>query len=139
MSLKKATCIPASEVRAKTEKISTFYEYKESYSKSESSGFDLGVISFGSSEETSWMLDNIYKYNYTMYYTNVRLSYVKLMLFEPQLNLTDEFRAAIAAMPCCHVGCETTESYIRKSIFGQFGYTYLNEILLGKVVFIRYS
>ncbi|UJR12390.1 hypothetical protein I4U23_016567 [Adineta vaga] len=127
------TCIPTSEVRAKTEKINTFYEYKESYSKSESSGVNLGIVSFGSSDETSWMLDNIYKYNYTMYYTYVRLSFVKLMLFAPQLNLTEEFRAAIAAMPCCHVGCEITESYIRKSIFDQFGYTYLNEILLGGV------
>lgn len=131
----KATCIPASDVRAKTEKISTFYEYKESYSKSESSGLSLGPISFGSSEETSWMLDNIYKYNYTMYYTSVRLSFVKLTLFAPRLNLTEAFRSVIAGMPCCHVGCETTESYIRKNIFHQFGYTYLNDILLGKFVF----
>ncbi|CAF4113940.1 unnamed protein product [Adineta steineri] len=128
-----AICIPSSEVKAKTEKISTFYEYKESYQKSESSGLSLGPISFGSSDETSWMLDNIYKYNYTMYYTYVRMSFVKLILFEPQLELTEEFRAAIAAMPCCHVGCETTESYIRKWIFEQFGYTYLNEITLGGV------
>ncbi|CAF1031723.1 unnamed protein product [Adineta steineri] len=127
------TCIPASEVNAKTEKISTFYEYKESYSKSESSGVNLGIVNFGSSDETSWMLDNIYKYNYTMYYTYVRMSFVKLMLFAPRLDLTEEFQAVIAAMPCCHIGCETTESYIQKSIFDQFGYTYLNEILLGGV------
>ncbi|CAF4008929.1 unnamed protein product, partial [Rotaria sp. Silwood1] len=50
------------------------------------------------------------------------------MLFAPRLDLTEEFQAVIAAMPCCHIGCETTESYIRKSIFDQFGYTYLNEI-----------
>ena len=98
----------------------------------------MGVISFGSSDETSWMLDNIYKYNYTMYYTHVRMSFVKLMLFAPRLNLTEEFQAAIAAMPCCHVGCETTESYIRKSIFNQFGYMYLNEILLGNVHFLSF-
>ena len=67
-----------------------------------------------------------------MYYTYVRLSFVKLILFEPRLELTDDFRATIAAMPCCHVGCETTELYIRKNIFDRFGYTYLNEILLGK-------
>ena len=129
------TCIESSDVQANTEKISNYDELKESYSKASSSGggINLGLISFqyGESEQTTKMIDDIYVYGYTLFYTYAIRSYVKLTSYVDRLELTDAFRETIINMPCCSNTSET-EEYINNKIFSVFGYAYMSEIILGK-------
>ena len=129
------TCVQSNDTTAKTERISTYDELNESYRKGSSSGIGLGSgpISFqyGESEQTTKMLTDIYIYNYTLFYTYVTMSYIKLSSTIPFLQLSDIFRATINDMPCCD-NQTLTEEYIEERILNQFGYAYMSEIQLGR-------
>lgn len=129
------TCIESSDVRATTEKISNYDELKESYVKRSSSsvGASLGALSFqyGESKQTTRMLDDLYMYGYTLFYTYAIRSYVKLASNIERLELSDAFRDAIVNMPCCLNSTET-ENYIKDRIISTFGYAFSSEIELGK-------
>ena len=124
----------SNDIRAKTERISTYDELNESYRKSSSSsgGIGLGPISFqyGESEQTTKMLTDIYIYNYTLFYTYVTTSYIKLTSTLPFLELSDIFRATIVNMPCCS-NENITNKYIEEMILNKFGYAVMSEIHLG--------
>ena len=77
------------------------------------------------------MVDDIYYYHYTLFYTYATRSYVKLTSNVQRLELSDTFRDAIASMPCC-ASANQTEKYIEEKILPVFGYAYSSEIELGK-------
>jgi hypothetical protein len=66
-------------------------------------------------------------------YTTAQVSYAKLSMFEPRMQLADDLRYAIKNMACCEFNDEDTEEYIHGFIFGHFGFTYIISILLGGI------
>jgi hypothetical protein len=54
-------------------------------------------------------------------------------MFEPQMELSDDFRYIIENMPCCELDDVDIEEYIHDFIIGYFGLTYITSILLGGI------
>ncbi|CAF2098177.1 unnamed protein product [Rotaria magnacalcarata] len=129
-------CLPSTELQADTEIIDTVEQLKETTSKSidvsAKGGFWKFSFSYKYSEQARYMLDHIIKRNLEVLYTSARISYVKLSMFEPFMNLTETFRYVIEQLPCCDYD-ETVELYIQRFIFDYFGFTYVNSLLLGGI------
>lgn len=127
-------CSPSTELRADTEEISSMSELHESTSKGISTsvlaniqGF---VFGYSQSSQTRYMIDKMYKEDLQVYLTSARVSYVRLALFEPALNLSNNFRLVIESMPCCNYSSDV-EEYIFQYLFNYFGFTYITDVLLG--------
>lgn len=126
--------MPSTDMRAKTETISDYNQLKESISKGSDSGvgLSLGPISFkyGESEQTTKMINDIYIWNYTLFYTYVKQSYVRLASYSPLMELSEAFRMTIKEMP--YRTDNFTETFIKRRLFEDFGFAYLSEVHLGK-------
>ncbi|CAF1269592.1 unnamed protein product [Adineta steineri] len=107
-------CIPAAEIREKSQKISNVNELKESTASGMSWGFGVDVpltpnpilnlvmkasFKYGQSEQTTKMMNHIYRDASIVYHTYARVSTVKLSLFAPKLELSDNFRYVIDNLP----------------------------------------
>jgi hypothetical protein len=64
---------------------------------------------------------------------SAQMSYAKLSMFEPKMELSDQFRYVIDNMFCCEEDDSDTEEYIKDFIFDYFGITYVTSILLGGI------
>ncbi|UJR12389.1 hypothetical protein I4U23_016566 [Adineta vaga] len=140
-------CIPSTEVREKTQKISNVQEMKESTANGMSWGVSVGITlsnpsippiaslsaSYGQSRQSTYMMNNIYRDDSIVYHTYARVSTVKLSLFEPKLELSDNFRYVIENLPVTSTYTPAIEKYIQDYIFNYFGFTYITELLLGGV------
>ncbi|CAF1032288.1 unnamed protein product [Didymodactylos carnosus] len=76
------------------------------------------------------MVDNIIKKNTTVIYTSSQVSFFKLSMFEPLMELSDMFKYVIDNLPCCDEDWET-EKYIRDYVFSYYGYTFVTTLMLG--------
>lgn len=127
--------MPSTEMRAKTQVISTFDELKESISQGveSRSGFSFGLFSFnyGKSEQTTKMINDIYIRNYTLYYTYVRESFIRLTSYAPMMELSDNFRSVIEQIQV-NSDLDQRNEFIRRRLFEDFGYAYISELQLGK-------
>ncbi|UJR17251.1 hypothetical protein I4U23_004146 [Adineta vaga] len=140
-------CIPSTEVREKTQKISNVNELRESTASGMSWGFGIDVplttnpilslvlkasFKYGQSEQTTKMMNHIYRDASIVYHTYARVSTVKLSLFAPKLDLSDNFRYVIHNLP---TGSYTpaVAKYIADYVFNYFGFTYTTEMLLGGI------
>jgi hypothetical protein len=54
-------------------------------------------------------------------------------MLEPRMELSDNFRYVIENMPCCEQDDLDIAEYVNTFVFGYFGFTYVNTILLGGV------
>ena len=54
-------------------------------------------------------------------------------MFEPKMELTDNFRYVIENMPCCETNDPDIEQYVQEYVFDYFGLTFISSILLGGV------
>jgi hypothetical protein len=65
--------------------------------------------------------------------TKAEITYAELSMFEPKMQLSDNFRYVIENMPCCEVDDADIEEYIKDFIFDNFGFTYITRVLLGGI------
>jgi hypothetical protein len=54
-------------------------------------------------------------------------------MFEPLMQLSDNFRYVIENMPCCEEDDSDIVEYVKDFIFNYFGFTYVSTVLLGGV------
>lgn len=136
-------CLPVVDYLSTTEMISNLEQLKNSQSDAVSwgVGFEISlgagpmseVASFGfnykESKQTNFMIDNMFKKNSDIFRTYVKVTTVKLSLFEPILNLSTAFRHVIENMPS--EDSSITERYIKDYILNYFGIAYVSNIVLG--------
>lgn len=129
-------CMPMVVNIAETDIVTSLESLQKSITnKIESSpGISVFDFSFGykKSKETTYMVDTILKNNKTVSYTSTQVSFVKLSMFEPAMELSDNFRHVIEYMPCCKVDV-TTREYIRNQLFERYGLMYMPSIVLGGI------
>lgn len=142
-------CIPATEVREKIQKISSLKELQESTGSGVSwnIGADITFVnpkvpsisslsfSYGQSQQTTYMMNNIYRDESVVYHSSARVSTVKLSLFAPKLELSDNFRYVIDNLPANGMYTPAVEKYVQDYIINYFGITYITELLLGMKTF----
>ncbi|CAF0764212.1 unnamed protein product [Adineta ricciae] len=133
-------CFPSTDSTSNTEVISTLHQLQVSTTKgidtqtSVSGGFAgySASFSYAHSEQTRSMIDTIVKEKSTVLFTTLKTSWVRLSLFEPKMNLSDDFHFVIEHVPCCELN-KSSEEYIRRYIIDYFGYAYVHDMLLGGV------
>ncbi|CAF1403367.1 unnamed protein product [Adineta ricciae] len=129
-------CLPSTTWDARTEIISELNELKESMTNKVDvslSGQLPGIaFAYETSIETRYAIDNIVKKSRTLMQTTAQISYIKLSMFEPAMELTDQFKFVINNMPCCNYTADT-QKYIYTYIFDYFGYAYVSTVLLGGI------
>ena len=130
--------MPSVEVDAHTTSIRTVEDLFESQSSgwSVEAGLKIKLFSasYERSEQTTNMINNIYKNKQEYYHTYVKVSHFKLSMFQPKLELSDSFRYVIENMPTGTYN-DVIDKYIQTWILEYFGYTYTTDILLGKFFF----
>lgn len=129
-------CLPSTQTTANTESISTLNQLKESTKKGIEISASVGVFdnsfSYSYSHETRSMIDTIVQMNSTVYFTRAGVTWVRLLAFEPLLELSDQFRYVIENMPCCNKSNEL-DQYIKEFVIDYFGLMYVKDILLGGI------
>ncbi|CAF0959422.1 unnamed protein product [Didymodactylos carnosus] len=129
-------CLPSTTWDASTETISTLEELYQSITNkvevSASGSIKTALFLYTFSDETHYIIDNIVQKERTVTYTTAQISYVKLSMFEPLLELSDDFRYVIDNLPCCNYD-SNTEQYIYEYIFNYFGFTFISNLLLGGI------
>ena len=136
----------------KTQKISDIKELKESTASGVSFGFGFELplpsptvsmasvaFSYGQSEQSTHMLNHIYQDKSVVYHTYARTSTVKLSLFPPKLNLSDNFLYVIDNLPVTGHYTTVVEKYIQDYVINYFGFTFTSELLLGMHFCLRMS
>ena len=133
-------CLSSTDSTSSTEVISTLRQFQESITKgieirtdasASFAGFSAS-FSYAHSQQTRSMVDTLVKESSTVLFTTLKISWVRLSLFEPKLQLSEDFRFVIENMPCCLFDAPV-EEYVRMYIIGYFGYTYVNDLLLGGI------
>ena len=134
-------CLPGAELNADTEEISSITHLQETTLKR----IDVSVnptgwgrlfglfASYGSSDQTTYMSDLILEKNLSLFYTAAEIGFVKLTMFEPKMELSDNFRFVIDNMPCCDLDSDVND-YITSYIFDYFGFAFISELILGGVI-----
>lgn len=129
-------CIPSSDIATTSEMIGTLKQLLESTSNGISFGADGKYQAFSAgysfSKETRYMVDNIVKQERTSIFTAAKVTFGKLSMFEPLLELSAAFRYVIEHMPCCQYD-DTLENYVKEFIIDRFGFTFINELMLGGI------
>jgi hypothetical protein len=129
-------CLPSMQITATTESISTLDELKESTKKgiefSASASVFGNSFSYSHSTQTRSMIDTIIQKDSTVYFTRATISQMRLTVFEPLLELSDQFCYVIENMPCCNESSEL-DQYIREFIIDYFGLVYVKDLLLGGI------
>lgn len=132
-------CLPSSVSSATTQEISSLQGLKVATS----SGFQMSVgfqgdgalsalsFSYGYSQQTTYMVDTILQKSHSIFFTTAKVTFAKLLLFEPTAKLSEEFQYMIENMPCCNENDSNVINYVYNSIFDYFGYTYVAELMLG--------
>ena len=130
-------CIPSADLQTSTEMISTSEHLYESTMKRVefyiASRYRRFAASYFYSKETRSMIDQIVKQSTTAMYTRGEVTFGKLRMFEPFMDLTDTFRYVIEQMPCCNEYGQEIDDYIKEFIIDYFGLTYVTEIILGGI------
>ncbi|UJR18134.1 hypothetical protein I4U23_005034 [Adineta vaga] len=85
---------------------------------------------YGQSRQSTFVMNNIYSNESIIYHTYARMSTVKLSLFAPKLELSDNFRYVIENLSVTGTYTLVVEKYIQDYIFNYFGFTYITELLL---------
>ncbi|CAF1415705.1 unnamed protein product [Adineta steineri] len=130
-------CVPETSLAVDSEIIDTIEHLHKSISNKVEASIGaqfkgLG-FSYQFSKETRYMLDNIVKNHQTSIFTKVQISSVRLSMFEPRMELSDNFKYVIENFPCCEEDDPDIEEYARDFIFDYFGFTYASSILLGGI------
>lgn len=130
-------CLPSVEVEAGTEIINTLQQLQESTMNgieiSASAKYKLASASYKYSSQTRYMIDNIIKSNNEVLYTTAKISTIKLSMFEPLMDLSDEFRYVIDNLPCCNYSEVEVDKYIYDFVFNYYGFAFVNQLLLGGI------
>lgn len=90
-------------------------------------------FSYAYSKEIHSAINMIMKENATILITSINISSTRLSIVDSTFELADEFRRVIDNMPCCEFN-KTVEKYIRQSIIGYFGYSYIRKLQLGGIM-----
>ncbi|CAF1383849.1 unnamed protein product [Adineta steineri] len=129
-------CLPGSERSTDTEVIDKLERLKQvtenGFEISGGGKYQWMSASYKYSKETRFMIDKIYQESSEVLYTTLKISHAKLSMFEPRMNLSDDFRYVIENLPCCEYNA-LTEKYINDYIFGYFGYAYVTTLVLGGI------
>ncbi|CAF3044611.1 unnamed protein product [Rotaria sp. Silwood2] len=130
-------CLPSGTQTVNSEVVDTIENLHASISNkvdiSTGAKFRGVGFSYTRSKETRHMLDNIINKHRTSILTAVEISYAKLSMFEPKMELSDNFRYVIDNIFCCEEDDPMTEEYVKDFIFDYFGVAYVTSILLGGV------
>ncbi|CAF1009936.1 unnamed protein product [Adineta steineri] len=130
-------CIPSADLQSSTEIISTMNQLSESTSKGISFGADVKYKMFSAgysqSRETRFMTDQMTKQDTTATFTRGQVTWGKLSMFEPMMELSDTFRYVIEEMPCCDNSNVETDEYIEEFLIDYFGLTFVTELILGGI------
>jgi hypothetical protein len=131
-------CIASSETQASTEVIDTLDRLKETIAKGLDVGFggkyQTASFSYKYSKETRYMIDNLVQGHSEILHTTLKLTYLKLSMFEPFMNMSDAFRYVIDQLPCCQLDdAGIAEKYIQDYILEYFGYSYVTTLMLGGI------
>lgn len=130
-------CIPSSDLQTATEVISDSKHLSDSTLKRVSFGVDVRyrrfIASYFYSKETRSMIDQMTTYNSTAMYTRGEVTFGKLRMFEPLMELSDTFRYVIEQMPCCNDFNLEIDEYIKEFLIDYFGVTYVTELILGGI------
>lgn len=54
-------------------------------------------------------------------------------MFEPLMDLSDEFRYTINNLPCCNYSEAQVNKYIYDFVFNYYGFTFVNQLMLGGI------
>ena len=77
----------------------TFQQVKESITQkpdiSTGARYDAFSFSYKNSQQASYMIDKMVQENVTTMFTTAQIAYVKLSMFEPSMELSDNFRYVI--------------------------------------------
>ncbi|CAF1284546.1 unnamed protein product [Adineta ricciae] len=129
-------CLPGSERTTDTQVIDKLDRLKQvtenGFEISGGAKYQWYSASYKYSKETRFIVDQIYQENSEVLYTTLKISHAKLSMFEPRMNLSDDFRYVIENLPCCDYN-EIVEKYIYDYIFGYFGYSYVTTLVLGGI------
>jgi hypothetical protein len=130
-------CIPSADLQTSTEMISTSKHLSESILKRVDFGVTVRYRKFAASyfysKETRSMIDLMMKQNTTATYTRGEVTFGKLRMFEPFMELADTFRYVIEQMPCCNEYNSEIDDYIKEFVIDYFGLTYVTELILGGI------
>jgi hypothetical protein len=134
-------CLPSAALNAHTEEISTISQLQDSTFQRIDVGVTLygwGILqglfaSYGYSKQTTYMANTITEKKQSLFHTTADIAFAKITMFEPMMQLSDNFRFVIDNMPCC-VYDNDTKDYIISYIFDYFGFAYISELLLGGIV-----
>ncbi|CAF0949535.1 unnamed protein product [Didymodactylos carnosus] len=100
------------------------------------------AASYKSSIQTKFMVDNILQKHYEIISTTRKVTFADLRMFQEQMSLSDSFIYTIENLPCCEY-TDTVYRYIADHLFDQFGFTYVEHMILGGIasenIFIHQS
>ncbi|UJR17969.1 hypothetical protein I4U23_004868 [Adineta vaga] len=129
-------CLPGSERATDTQVIDKVDRLKQvtenGFEISGGAKYKWMSASYKYSKETRFIIDKIYQEKSEVLYTTLKISHAKLSMFEPKMDLSDNFRYVIENLPCCEYN-ELVEKYIYDYIFGYFGYSYVTMLVLGGI------
>ena len=130
-------CLFSAQSAADTVSIDSLQRLKEITTHGIEAGIEskLKIFSFSYkySKETRHMIDTLVQEQSDIFYTFVKISSMKLSMFEPMMELSKQFRHTIENMPCCNHSDDTNQDYIFDHLFSNFGYTYVKTLLLGGI------
>lgn len=130
-------CIPSADIQTSTEIISTSEHLYESTMKRVefylATRYRRFAASYFYSKETRSMIDQIMTQDSTAMYTRGEVTFGKLRMFEPFMDLADTFRYVIEQMPCCSEFSQEIDDYVKEFIIDYFGLTYVAELILGGI------
>jgi hypothetical protein len=133
-------CLPSAALNVHTEEISTVSQLQQSTFKRIDVGVSVhgwGILqglfaSYGYSQQTTYMADMLTEKNQSIFHTTVDIAFAKIIMFEPMMQLSENFRFVIDNMPCCEYDNDTKD-YITSYIFDHFGFAFVSELLLGGI------
>ena len=130
-------CIPSADIQTSTETISTYEHLSDSTFKRiefyVATRYRRHAASYFYSKETRSMIDTMTKQDSTAMYTRGDVTFGKLRMFEPFMELSDTFRYVIEQMPCCNEYSQEIDDYIKEFVIDYFGLTYVSELILGGI------
>ncbi|CAF1396321.1 unnamed protein product [Adineta ricciae] len=131
-------CLPIAAINAHTEELSSISQLRQSTFNAISTSatvYGWGKLeglfaSYGYSRQTTYLAETLIEKGQSIFHTTADITFAKLTMFEPMMQLSDSFRFVIEHMPCCSYDNDTKD-YITSYIFDYFGFSFVSEMLLG--------
>ncbi|CAF1157231.1 unnamed protein product [Adineta ricciae] len=131
-------CLPSVAINAHTEELSSISQLRQStfnaistsatiYGWGKLEGF---FASYGYSRQTTYLAETLIEKRQSIFHTTANITFAKLTMLEPMMQLSDSFRFVIEHMPCCSYDNDIKD-YIISYIFDYFGFSFVSEMLLG--------